>query len=98
MEWKREALSHITLEGYQAPILMGTIMAITMIIPTLTMIHVHIMQPQTMDMELESEVLKPSSLEHIMIMDFIIETPLKILLHFSHNFLAYLKDKADEVY
>lgn len=34
----------------------------------------------------------------VMIMDFIIEMPFRMLLNFSHHFLIYLKDKADEVY
>ena len=34
----------------------------------------------------------------VMVMDFIIEMPFRMLLNFSHHFLVYLKDKADEVY
>jgi hypothetical protein len=34
----------------------------------------------------------------VLFMDFIIEMPFKMLLNFSHHFLVYLKDKADEVY
>ena len=32
---------------------------------TIIMIHVHTMQPHTMDMELESEVLNPNSLKNL---------------------------------
>ena len=34
----------------------------------------------------------------IIIMDFILETPFKLLLSFSTQFVSYLKEKADEVY
>jgi hypothetical protein len=34
----------------------------------------------------------------VMIMDFLIETPFKLILNFSHQFILYLKEKADEVY
>lgn len=34
----------------------------------------------------------------VMVMDFLIETPFKLILSFSHQFILYLKEKADEVY
>jgi len=34
----------------------------------------------------------------VLLMDFIIETPLKMVLNFSHHFLIYLREKANEVY
>lgn len=34
----------------------------------------------------------------VLLMDFILETPLKMVLNFSHHFLIYLREKANEVY
>lgn len=34
----------------------------------------------------------------VLFMDFILETPFKMLLNFSHHFLIYLREKANEVY
>jgi hypothetical protein len=34
----------------------------------------------------------------VLVMDFIIETPFKYLLDFSHQFLRYLREKADDLY
>ncbi|MBI5470154.1 hypothetical protein HY968_02420 [Candidatus Kaiserbacteria bacterium] len=34
----------------------------------------------------------------VLIMDFIIESPFRLLLNFSHQFIVYLREKADEVY
>lgn len=34
----------------------------------------------------------------VLFMDFIIEMPFKMVLNFSHHFLMYLRDKADEMY
>lgn len=34
----------------------------------------------------------------VMIMDFLIETPFRLILNFSHQFILYLREKADEVY
>lgn len=34
----------------------------------------------------------------VMLLDFIIETPFKMLLNFSHHFIIYLREKANEVY
>ena len=34
----------------------------------------------------------------VLFMDFILETPFKMLLNFSHHFLIYLREKANDVY
>ncbi len=34
----------------------------------------------------------------VLIMDFLIETPFRLILNFSHQFILYLKEKADEIY
>lgn len=34
----------------------------------------------------------------VLFMDFILETPFKMMLNFSHHFLIYLREKANEVY
>jgi hypothetical protein len=34
----------------------------------------------------------------VLIMDFVIESPFRLLLNFSHQFIVYLREKADEVY
>lgn len=34
----------------------------------------------------------------VMILDFIIETPFRLILNFSHQFIIYLREKADEIY
>jgi hypothetical protein len=34
----------------------------------------------------------------VMILDFLIETPFRLILNFSHQFILYLKEKADEIY
>lgn len=34
----------------------------------------------------------------VMVMDFILETPFRYLLDFSHQFIRYLREKADDVY
>jgi hypothetical protein len=33
-----------------------------------------------------------------MILDFLIETPFRLILNFSHQFILYLREKADEIY
>jgi len=34
----------------------------------------------------------------VMILDFLIETPFRLILNFSHQFILYLREKADEIY
>ncbi len=34
----------------------------------------------------------------VVVMDFLIETPFRLILNFSHQFILYIKEKGDEVY
>ena len=34
----------------------------------------------------------------VIVLDFILETPFRHILDFSHHFIGYLKEKAEEVY